>query len=148
MSEAKSSQGAKGGEAGKGEVFLDSNVVLYLLSADSAKADRAEALLRARPVISVQVLNEVTHVCVRKLGMAWDEVGQFLELVKSLCRVASLTVDAHDLARRIAARHGLAFYDACIVACASLEGCRTLYSEDMHHGLSFEGKLLLQNPFL
>ncbi|AOY95598.1 VapC toxin family PIN domain ribonuclease [Cupriavidus sp. USMAA2-4] len=133
---------------GKAEGFLDSNVLLYLLSADAAKADRAEALLRSRPVISVQVLNEVTHVCVRKLGMRWDEVDEFLTLVKSLCRIAPLTVDMHDLARRLAARYGLAFYDACIVACASLEGCETLYSEDMHHGLAVEGGPVLANPFL
>lgn len=49
--------------------FMDSNVVLYLLSEDSTKADKAESLLKAGPVISVQVLNEVTHVCRRKLTM-------------------------------------------------------------------------------
>lgn len=132
---------------GKAEGFLDSKVLLYLLSADTAKADRAEALLRASPVISVQVLNEVTHVCVRKLGMRWDEVEAFLAPLKSLCRIAPLTVDVHDLARRLAARYGLAFYDACLVACASLEGCATLYSEDMHHGLAVEEGPVVVNPF-
>ena len=131
----------------KTKVFLDSNVVLYLLSGDAAKADRAEALLRLRPTISVQVLNEVTNVCVRKLGMAWQEIGQFLELVRSLCAVVPLTVEMHDLARRMAQRHGLAFYDACIVAAASIEGCHALYTEDMHHGLIIEDSLTLRNPF-
>jgi predicted nucleic acid-binding protein len=131
----------------KTKVFLDSNVVLYLLSGDAAKADRAEALLRLRPTISVQVLNEVTNVCVRKLGMAWQEIGQFLELVRSLCTVVPLTVEMHDLARRMAQRHGLAFYDACIVAAASIEGCHSLYTEDMHHGLIIEDSLTLRNPF-
>ena len=41
------------------EVFFDSNVLLYLLSSEDAKADRVEALLRRNGVISVQVLNEV-----------------------------------------------------------------------------------------
>jgi predicted nucleic acid-binding protein len=131
----------------KTKVFLDSNVVLYLLSGDAAKADRAAALLRLRPTISVQVLNEVTNVCVRKLGMAWQEIGQFLELVRSLCTVVPLTVEMHDLARRMAQRHGLAFYDACIVAAASIEGCHALYTEDMHHGLIIEDSLTLRNPF-
>jgi predicted nucleic acid-binding protein len=44
-------------------VFLDSNVILCLLSADAAKADTAETLLMHQPTISVQVLNEVTSVC-------------------------------------------------------------------------------------
>ncbi|NRN29585.1 hypothetical protein [Photorhabdus heterorhabditis] len=32
--------------------FIDSNVVLYLLSQDVVKADSAEALLKANPVIA------------------------------------------------------------------------------------------------
>jgi predicted nucleic acid-binding protein len=47
--------------------FIDSNVVLYLLSGDAAKADQAQAILASGAVISVQVLNEVTSVCQRKL---------------------------------------------------------------------------------
>lgn len=135
--------------AEKAKVFVDSNVVLYLLSGDATKADRAEALLQLRPTISVQVLNEVTNVCARKLGMAWREIGQFLELVRSLCspNVVPLTVEVHDMARRIAERYGMSFYDACIVAAASIEGCRSLYTEDMHHGLIVEDSLTLRNPF-
>ena len=45
--------------------FVDSNIVLSLLSGDAAKADQALALLEAGGVISVQVLNEVTSVCLR-----------------------------------------------------------------------------------
>lgn len=128
--------------------FIDSNVVLYLLSGDVQKADRAEALLRQKPIISVQVLNEVTQVCRRKLKMEWDEIAQFLDLVRSFCRkITPLTTETHDLARRLAQQYQLSFYDACIVAAARLEGCQTLYSEDMHHGLILEESLTLRNPF-
>lgn len=128
-------------------VFIDSNVVLYLLSEDGAKADDAEALLKRKPTISVQVLNEVTSVCVRKLGMAWGEIGQFLNLVRSFCKVVPLTVEVHDRARQLAERHRLSFYDACIVAAASIEGCHVVYTEDMHHGLMIEDGLTIRNPF-
>ena len=47
--------------------FVDTNVLLYLLSDDQAKADRAEALLAQRVVISVQVLNEFANVARRKM---------------------------------------------------------------------------------
>jgi len=40
------------------ESFFDTNVLLYLLSKDAAKADLAEALLATGGVVSVQVLNE------------------------------------------------------------------------------------------
>ena len=58
--------------------FVDTNVLLYLLSEDAAKAERAEALLAGRIVISVQVLNEFAYVARRKLGLAWPEVAQAL----------------------------------------------------------------------
>ncbi|WP_321795530.1 PIN domain-containing protein [Burkholderia sp. BCC1988] len=127
--------------------FVDSNVVLSLLSEDETRANRAEALFLRRPTISVQVLNEVASVCSRKLRMPWREVGQFLEPIRSLCHVVPITVDTHDLARRLAERHRLSFYDACIVAAASIEGCEYLYTEDMHDGLSVEGGPELRNPF-
>ncbi|WP_020205449.1 MULTISPECIES: PIN domain-containing protein [Cupriavidus] len=131
----------------KNKIFVDSNIVLYLLSADEAKAGRSEALLKLRPTISVQVLNEVTNVCARKLKMAWADIGQFLDVVKGLCDVVPLTAATHDHARLVAECHGISFYDACIVAAASIEGCQTLYTEDMHHGLVIEGRLMLRNPF-
>ena len=45
--------------------FFDTNVLLYLLSKDAAKADLAEALLAIGGVVSVQVLNEFASVATR-----------------------------------------------------------------------------------
>ena len=50
------------------ERFFDTNILLYLLSADQDKADRAEAALTAGGSVSVQVLNEFASVASRKLG--------------------------------------------------------------------------------
>ena len=126
--------------------FLDSNIVLYLLSADATKADRAQALLEAGAVISVQVLNEVTSVCLRKLKMPWHEIDALLLAVKAACEVLPLTVVSHELATEVAKRYRLSFYDANIVACALLSGTPMLLSEDMHSGLLIEG-LVIQNLF-
>ncbi|MDD5276268.1 MAG: hypothetical protein PHR16_09320 [Methylovulum sp.] len=46
------------------KVFFGTNVLLYLLSADNRKADKAEALVAAGGVISVQVLNEFAFLIV------------------------------------------------------------------------------------
>ena len=46
--------------------FVDTNVLLYLISTDAAKAERAEQVLAGRIVISVQVLNEFANVARRK----------------------------------------------------------------------------------
>jgi predicted nucleic acid-binding protein len=126
--------------------FIDSNVVLYLLSGDAAKADRAQALLEAGGVISVQVLNEVTSVCLRKLKMPWSEVDTLLLAVKTACDVVPLTLASHEKAVEVAKRYQLSFYDANIVACALISGALVLLSEDMHSGLLIDG-LVIQNPF-
>ena len=126
--------------------FLDSNVVLYLLSGDAYKADRAEALMRERPTVSVQVLNEVTSVCLRKLRLSWAEIEAFLQAIKANAAVVPLTVESHALALTVAQRHRLSFYDAHIVASALEAGAVVLYSEDLHHGLQIGGLKVL-NPF-
>lgn len=126
--------------------FIDSNIVLYLLSGDAAKADRAEAVLQAGGVISVQVLNEVASVCLRKLKMPWEEVDALLLAVKAACNVQPLTARSHEKAVELAKRFKLSLYDANIVANALISGAQLLLSEDMHSGLLIDG-LLIQNPF-
>ena len=129
-------------------VFADTNVLVYLLSADGAKAERAEAVLALRPVISVQVLNEFAQVASRKLGMRWREVADALADIRSLCAVRPLTVEVHDLAVLLVQRHALAWCDALIVAAALDAGCRTLYTEDLQHGQRIGRSLTVRNPFL
>lgn len=126
--------------------FFDTNLVLYLLSADERKADRAEMLLAKGGTISVQVLNEAASVCLRKLKMPWPEVVEFLEGVKACCEVIPLTLAIHEQALALASRHQLSFYDALICAAALEAKANTLFTEDMHHGLVL-GDLHLENPF-
>jgi len=127
--------------------FLDSNVLLYLLSDQAEKIARTQQLLRTGPVISVQVLNEVTHVCRRKTGMPWADIQQFLALVRHFCKVVPLTEATHDEARRIAERYRYALYDASIIASASLAGCHTLFSEDLNDGQVLGQRLTIRNPY-
>ena len=127
--------------------FFDSNVLLYLVSGDGAKANRAEALLAEGGTISVQVLNEMSNVAIRKHGMSWSHVVTLLEPVRALCRIEPLTEATYDLGRRLAVRYQLGVYDAMIVAAALLADADTLYSEDMHDGLLVEDRLRIRNPF-
>ena len=50
--------------------FFDTKTLLYLLSPDIAKADRAASLVKTGGTISVQVLNEFASVARRKLTLA------------------------------------------------------------------------------
>lgn len=129
------------------KVFIDTNILLYLLSADPEKADRAEIIVQTGGLISVQVLNEMANVARRKLSMPWIEINEVLSLIRSLCQTAPLTIETHDRGRLVAEQYGLGVYDAMIVAAALLGGCETLYSEDMQHGLMIDRQLRICNPF-
>jgi predicted nucleic acid-binding protein len=129
------------------ESFFDSNVLLYLVSADSEKADRVEALLTQPSVISVQVLNEFTNVASRKFAMPLAEVREALETIRRICRTESLTVEDHDRAMQVMERYKFSFYDSVIVASALRADCQILYSEDLQDGQVIERRIKVVNPF-
>ena len=132
--------------AAAAEAFLDTNVLLYLLSADAAKADRAEEVVSAGGVVSVQVLNEFASVATRKLGMRVAEAAEVLAAVRAVCRVVPLEEETHDLGMQIAERHRLSIYDAMIAAAARIAGCKVILSEDMQGGLRLGG-MRIRDPF-
>ena len=127
--------------------FFDTNILLYLLSDDQRKADKAEEVLAAGGTVSVQVLNEFASVASRKLSMKWPEIRDCLEPIRAVLQVAPLTVEVHDGAADLAERYGLAFYDALIVSSARLAECDVLFSEDLQDGQVFEKSLTVRNPF-
>jgi predicted nucleic acid-binding protein len=129
------------------ERFFDTNVLLYLLSGDDVKADRAENELSAGGVLSVQVLNEFASVAARKLKMSIAEIREVLAAVRTVCKIVPIAEETHDTGLQLAERYGLSVYDAMIVASALLAGCKTIVSEDMQDGQIFEGGLEVRNPF-
>lgn len=128
--------------------FFDTNVLLYLLSEDNRKADRAEAIIATGGTISVQVLNEFASIASRKLRMSYAEIRDALEIVRAVCKTQAVTVDTHELGLDIAERFGFSLYDSMIVSSALQSGCTILYSEDMQHGQEINAQLVITNPFL
>jgi predicted nucleic acid-binding protein len=127
--------------------FIDTNVLVYIASAEPAKADRAEQILGDGGTISVQVLNELANVLRRKMRMSWTEVHDFLSIIRALLPVSPNTVDIHDTGLSLAERYELSTYDAMIAAAALHADCDTLWSEDMQHGLLIDDRLRVANPF-
>lgn len=130
------------------KVFFDSNIVLYLLSAEPDKANRIEQLMESGGMISIQVLNEITNVARRKLNMSWKNIKELLSVLRNICQLAPFNIETHDKALQIAERYQLSVYDALIVSSALLGGSKILYSEDMHSGLLIDKQLLVSNPFI
>ena len=127
--------------------FLDSNVVLYLLSDNQTKANCCEEIVEQGGVISVQVLNECVNVMLKKLTMARPEIDEFLAVIKSICDIVPLSVEVHEGALELLDRYQLSWYDALIVSAAIESDCETLWSEDMHNGLVVNKTMTIRNPF-
>lgn len=127
--------------------FFDTNVLIYLASADVSKADRVDELVAQGGVVSVQVLNEVANVARRKMNLSWDETTQFLATLRSLVAVEPLTEETHVAGLRLSERYQLSVYDGLIAAAALLADCDVLWSEDMHDGLVVDQVLQIRNPF-
>ncbi len=129
------------------EVFFDTSVLLYLLTEDNRKADRAEELLQRRGTVNVQVLNEFSAVALRKQALSPTELREFLAGIREFCETRPLTVKDHECGLEVTESYGFSLYDSMIVAAALQSGCRTLYSEDLQHGQVIDRKLKIVNPF-
>ena len=127
--------------------FFDTSVLLYLLSADPAKADRVEQLLENRGTISAQVLNEFAAVALRKLKMSVNEVREVLDGIRSVCSVEPVSVLTHERGLAIHERYRFSFYDSVLVATALMAGSKVLFSEDMQHAQLIDKQLRIVNPF-
>lgn len=128
--------------------FADTNVVAYALdAADPAKQRIAAQVLagQPRPRTSPQVLREVYVVARSKLGMGPDDAAA---AVHALLPTVAVVEDAALVMRGLtsARRWQISLWDALIVEAARTAGADTLLSEDLQHGMNFDG-VVVQNPF-
>jgi predicted nucleic acid-binding protein len=128
--------------------FFDSNVLLYIASSDSVKADQAVAAVARGGAISVQVLNEIANVARRKMRMSFADTHTFLNMLRGLLTVHPLTVENHETGLRLAERYGFSTYDAMIAASALHAGCDRLWSQDMQQGMQLDEGLHILDPFV
>ena len=127
--------------------FFDSNILLYLGSAEISKADKVEALLSDGGTISIQVLNEFASVSRRKLRRSISEIRVELDDIRAVCDVVAGDLAIHEKGLDIAERFKFSIYDSMLLAAALWADCTTFYSEDLQHGQVIEG-LTVRNPFI
>lgn len=129
------------------KAFFDTNVLVYALSNDP-KQSLAEKSLSEGGYVSVQVLNELVHVLLRKQKQPWAVIDDALAVVLNAVEPpVALTLSLHRDAYEIAKASRIGIYDALIIAAALKAGCDILYSEDLNHGQRFAG-VTITNPFL
>ena len=128
--------------------FIDTDVLLYLLSGDTRKSSLAEATVAKGGTVSVQVLNEFAAVASRRFQMSICEIADVLSGIRANCSVVPVDQDAHDLGMTFVERYKLRVFDAILLASAMLADCRTFLSEDLQHGQEYLDQLTVINPFI
>lgn len=128
--------------------FADTNVAAYALDdAEPVKQRIARSLLAAspRPRTSPQVLRELYVVARSKLGLG---AGTAAAAVRALAPTVTVVEDTALVVLAVAAaeRWQLSLWDALIVEAARRAGATTLLSEDLQHGMDFDG-VRVENPF-
>lgn len=133
------------------KVFIDTNLWIYLHTADSSKKYVVELLLKEKfenVVISTQVLNECFNTLTRKQIASASDAQNIIINIADSYRVLPLTEAITCVAMDVFRNYKFSFYDSLIIAAALSADCKTLYSEDMQHKQIIENSLTIINPFL
>ncbi len=135
----------------RAEAFIDTNILIYAISAHPAEVEKSETAKRLMASTdfgtSAQVLAEFYVTATRKMAqtVSAQEAAKFIE---RLSRLPVVAVDAHLVLEAIAIeqRHRISYWDAAIVAAAHRLGAKTIYSEDLNHTQLY-GEVQVLNPF-
>jgi predicted nucleic acid-binding protein len=136
-----------------GRYFLDTNIFVYaLIASEPMKKRRANELIENAlecdlGVVSYQVVQEFLNVALRvPNSMAAATAEQFLSIVFRPLLGAPPSVDLYSEGLRMRGRYGFSWFDSLIVASAVGNGCKTLYTEDLQHGMKIGGMKIV-DPF-
>lgn len=135
------------------DCFIDTNILLYAIGTDPAEASKtavARRLLVTRLwTWSGQVAAEFISASTsskRPKPQTLAEAEQFIDAWSSFDMVAIDRAIVKS-ALAMAARHGIPYYDAQVLAAAKQTGCGLMFSEDLNHGQLYDGVRVV-NPFL
>lgn len=128
--------------------FADTNIAIYALDADPQRRAQAFAIMRRRPVISTQVVNEFLNILTGKQRVPRDVANRYAHILLRRCEVVAVTPQVVESAILIGERYQCNHWDALIIAAALATGCDTLYSEDLQDKQVFEQRLTVKNPFV
>jgi len=132
----------------KDSFFCDSNILLYAFGSQDLKKKEiaSKILLDKKCIISVQVINEVSNIMIKKLKFSNSQIENFIHSCYKRYRIVALDEIVFTKACNIRKNHNIFYYDSLIVSSAVNASCSILYSEDMHHNQKVE-LLTIKNPF-
>jgi predicted nucleic acid-binding protein len=133
--------------------FVDTNILVYAIENTSDPREEASrSLLRGLLETgafrtSTQVLQEL-YVTETRKGKSNMTAAKVLEYVDSYA-LGPIVVPGYDdfrNAMKLSDSAQISYWDALIVIAAGMAGCGTLYTEDLNHGQTINGVLIV-NPF-
>ena len=133
----------------KDRIFIDTNILIYLYSEDEIEKQQISENLANQysPIISIQVLNEICNVMIKKLNFDLQNVSKVIAELSEYCIVKTITTETIQSAIKIAEKYKYSYYDSLIISSALENQCTTLYSEDMQHEQFIENQIKIINPF-
>ena len=137
----------------KEKVFVDTNIFVYLKLRDEKNRDKKSAAenlfkkIKERIIISSQVINEFYSVMLRN-KISDSKIQEMIREIVKISRMSHITFDTILKSWEIREKHKYSIWDSLIAASALENGCKILYSEDMHHNHLIEKKLRIINPFI
>ncbi len=128
-------------------IFLDSNILVYLVGQDEMKSREVKLFLNPDLIISTQVVVENINVCLKKFKLDKDSAFAHGQMLLNSFKVVTIKADTINLSILLSKKYQLSLWDSLIVAAAIQNQCDILYSEDMQDGLVIEKTLTVINPF-
>ena len=114
-------------------IFLDTNVLIYLYSTEKDKQHVVLSLLESDKMfcISTHIIMEFCNVLIKKLKYSRDKVDIALEDFKENFEIIEVDFQIIKDALRIQERYQYSFFDSLVLATAPSSDCTHVYSDDM-----------------
>ena len=114
---------------------LDTNVLVYAVSAADGKKEKAARNILARAAnagwsIPAQVYGEFFAVMTRRQNMTRQEARAAVEAFSAVMPAMPSTVTAHVAALKLSTERQVQYWDALIIAVCAEHGVKNLYTED------------------
>jgi len=134
-----------------GRAFVDTNILVYLFSVNSADEPKRQcaydALEQHECLISTQVINEFCNFCVKKTKTPKEKIQEYISQIREYCGLTYVDEDTIDQALEIHTKYGYSYYDSLMISSALESDCKYLLSEDLADGQVIDGSLTIKNIF-
>ena len=128
------------------KVFIDSNVLIYLLDSNKEKKIKAESFFQPDFFICTQVVSENVNICIKKLKQTKEVAFAHGRALMNNFQVLTINESVLLHSFEISTNYQLSYWDSLIIATALQHEC-DLLSEDLQPNFLIEKKLRVINPF-